>query len=151
MKTNNYGGTVGGPVSQDKVFFFGSFEGYKRTQSLFTFFTVPDAALRAGDFSKAFNTNGSLQNIYNPSTGAANGTGREQFANNQIPASMINPIALKILQLFPLPNRPGIGAGGLTEQLPASGRPQGRSPELRRARSTGTARRRIRSGASSAT
>ena len=51
--------------------FFGSFEGYKRTQSTFTFFSVPDAALRAGDFSKAFNTNGSLQQIYNPFTGNA--------------------------------------------------------------------------------
>ena len=62
--------------STNKLFFFGSFEGYKRTQSLFTFFSVPDAALRAGDFSKAFNTNGSLQTIYNPFTGDADGTGR---------------------------------------------------------------------------
>ena len=114
LKTNNYGATVGGPVKRDKVFFFGSFEGYKRRQSLFTFFNVPDAALRAGDFSKAFNTNGTLQTIYNPFTGAANGTGREPFPNNQIPASMINPIMQKVLQLFPLPNVAGIGAGGLT-------------------------------------
>jgi len=75
---------------------------------------VPDAALRAGDFSKAFNTNGTVQQIYNPSTGAADGSSREQFANNQIPAGMINPISLKILNLFPLPNIQGIGAGGLT-------------------------------------
>src|SRR5206468_4078008 len=114
VKTNNYGVTIGGPIKRNSVFFFGSFEGYKRRQSLFTFFTVPDAALRAGDFSKAFNTNGSLQTIYNPFTGAANGTGRDAFANNQIPASLINPISLKIMQLAPLPNTAGIGAGGLT-------------------------------------
>ena len=60
------------------------------------------------------NTNGSLQQIYNPFTGAANGADRQQFANNQIPANMIDPIALKIMQLYPLPNKPGIGAGGLT-------------------------------------
>jgi hypothetical protein len=114
LKSNNYGGTLGGPIKKDKVFFFGSFEGYKRSQSLFTFFTVPDAALRSGDFSKAFNTNGTLQQIYNPATGAANGSGRDQFANNQIPSNMINPISLKILNLFPLPNIQGIGAGGLT-------------------------------------
>ena len=76
VKTNNYGATVGGPIKHDKLFFFGSFEGYKRSQSLFTFFSVPDAALRAGDFSKALNTNGSLQQIYNPFTGNADGTGR---------------------------------------------------------------------------
>jgi Carboxypeptidase regulatory-like domain len=114
VKTNNYGATLGGPIRRDKLFFFGSFEGYKRRQSLFTFFTVPDAALRAGDFSNAFNTNGSQQTIYNPFTGNPDGTGRQPFANNQIPASMINPISLKILQLFPLPNIQGIGAGGFT-------------------------------------
>jgi hypothetical protein len=114
VKTNNYGATVGGPISKNKVFFFGSFEGYKRTQSLVTFFNVPDAALRSGDFSKAFNTNGSVQSIYNPFTGAANGTGRDTFANNQIPAGLLNPISLQIQKLFPLPNTAGIGAGGLT-------------------------------------
>ena len=116
VKANNYGGTVGGPISRNKVFFFGSFEGYQRDQSLFTFFHVPDAALRAGDFSKAFNTNGSLQTIYNPLTGNPDGTGRQPFPNNQIPASMLNPIALKIQQLmFPMPNKQGTGAGGFTE------------------------------------
>jgi Carboxypeptidase regulatory-like domain len=114
VRTNNYGATLGGPIKRDKLFFFGSFEGYKRQQSLFTFFTVPDPALRAGDFSKAFNTNGSLQAIYNPFTGNPDGTGRQPFANNQIPASLINPISLKILQMFPLPNIQGIGAGGFT-------------------------------------
>jgi hypothetical protein len=114
VKGNSYGGTFGGPIKKNKVFFFGSFEGYKRTTSLFTYFQVPDAALRNGDFSKAFNTNGTQQIIYNPFTGAANGTGREAFPNNQIPASMINPIAKKILDMFPLPNIQGIGAGGYT-------------------------------------
>src|SRR6185295_4704374 len=85
VKTNNYGATLGGPIKKNKVFFFGSFEGYKRTQSIFTFFNVPDPALRAGDFSKAFNTNGSLQTIYNPLTGNPDGTGRQPFANNVIP------------------------------------------------------------------
>src|SRR5205814_6583584 len=91
---------------------FGSFEGYKRRQSIFTFFTVPDAALRAGDFSQAFNTNGSQQIIYNPLTGNPDGTGRQPFAANVIPSNMIDPIALKILNMFPMPNTQGIGAGG---------------------------------------
>jgi hypothetical protein len=114
VRANTYGGTLGGPVRKNAVFFFGSFEGYKREQSLFTFFSVPDAKLRAGDFSGATNTNGSVQNIFDPSTGNSDGTGRTQFQGNQIPAGRIDPIALKILQLFPLPNQPGIGAGGLT-------------------------------------
>ena len=62
----------------------------------------------------AVNTNGSIQNIYNPSTGGAAGVGRQQFPGNVIPANMIDPIALQVMQLYPLPNTPGIGAGGLT-------------------------------------
>ena len=114
VKANTFGGTVGGPIRRNGLFFFGSFEGYKRSNSVFTEFTVPDEALRRGDFSNARNTNGSLQQIFDPTTGAANGSGRQQFENNQIPASRINPIALRILNLFPMPNQPGIGAGGLT-------------------------------------
>jgi hypothetical protein len=114
VKANTYGATLGGPVKRNAVFFFGSFEGYKREQSLFTFFNVPSQAMRNGDFSGALNTNGTLQTIFDPSTGNVDGTGRTAFANNQIPASRIDPIALKILQLYPLPNQAGIGAGGLT-------------------------------------
>jgi hypothetical protein len=114
LKANTYGATLGGPVSKNRVFFFTSFEGFRRSQSLFTFFNVPDARLRAGDFSQALNSNGTLQQIYDPATGNPNGTGRTQFENNQIPAGRIDPIALRVLQLYPLPNSPGTGAGGLT-------------------------------------
>jgi hypothetical protein len=114
IKANTYGGTLGGPISKNHLFFFGSFEGFRRTQSLFTFFNVPDAKLRAGDFSGAVNTNGSIQQIFDPTTGTSNGVGRTQFTNNVIPTGQLDPIALKVLQLFPLPNNPGTGAGGLT-------------------------------------
>jgi len=114
LKSNTFGGTLGGPVSKNHVFFFGSFEGFHRSLSTFQSFTVPDARLRSGDFSQALNADGSLQLIYDPNTGNADGTGRTQFANNAIPGTRIDPIALKIMQLFPLPNTAGIGAGGYT-------------------------------------
>ena len=114
LKQNNFGGTLGGPIKKDKLFFFGSFEGYNREYSLPTFFSVPDAALRSGDFSGATNNGGTQQIIYNPFTGDATGAGRAAFENNRIPLGMINPIALKILNLYPLPNTGGTGLGGLT-------------------------------------
>ena len=105
---------MGGPIKKNKVFFFGSLEGFRRDQSLFTFFTVPDARLRAGDFSQALNANGSLQQIYDPTTGTGNGFNRTQFPNNQIPSNMISPIAVKVMNLFPPPNNPGTSVGGFT-------------------------------------
>jgi hypothetical protein len=114
LKANTYGATLGGPIRKNKVFFFGSFEGFRRSQSTFQLFSVPDAKLRAGDFSGAVNTDGSIQQIYDPTSGTSNGVGRTQFTGNLIPGGRIDPIALKVLALFPLPNQAGIGAGGLT-------------------------------------
>jgi hypothetical protein len=114
VTANTYGGTVGGPIKKNKLFFFGSLEGFRRDQSLFTFFTVPTAQLRAGDFSQARNSDGSLQLIYDPSTTVGNGFNRSPFPNNQIPSNMINPIAVKVMNLFPSPNNPGTGTGGFT-------------------------------------
>ena len=115
LEQNNFGGTLGGPISKNKVFFFSSFEGYKRANSLFTFFDVPTAAMRNGDFSAATNNAGTQQTIYNPFTGNADGSGREAFANNQIPANLLNPKARLINDLlYPLPNTTGSGLGGLT-------------------------------------
>ena len=50
---------------------------------------MPNAALRAGDFSNALNANGTLQRIYDPMSGdLATGTGRVQFPDNVIPAEV---------------------------------------------------------------
>jgi hypothetical protein len=114
IRRDIFGATIGGPIKRNHVFFFGSFEGYKSKQSLFTFHSVPNAALRNGDFSGAVNTNGSTQVIYDPATGNPDGTGRTPFPGNVIPAGRISPIARQILGLFPLENTGGTGAGALT-------------------------------------
>ena len=48
---NNYGGTIGGPILKNKLFYFLSFDGTKQRQASPAFYTVPTAALKAGDFS----------------------------------------------------------------------------------------------------
>ena len=114
---NIYGATAGGPIVRNKLFYFGSFEGYKSSQSLFNAFNVPNEALRNGDFSNARNADGSLQIIYDPSTGNADGTGRQPFLNNQIPAGRMNSITRQLLAWYPSPNSGGTGAGNLTSNF----------------------------------
>lgn len=62
--------------------------------------TVPSAALRNGDF------NGTGATMYDPKTGAANGTGRTPFANNIIPKDRMDPASLYMTDLIPAPNQP---------------------------------------------
>jgi Carboxypeptidase regulatory-like domain len=104
---NNYGGTVGGPILKNKLFYFASFDGTNQKIASNGFYTVPTADQRGGDFS-AYQTGPNGTVIYNPFTGNADGTGRQPFANNQIPTSMISPIALKVQDYYPAANQPGI-------------------------------------------
>jgi hypothetical protein len=115
IERQTFGGTLGGPIRRNQLFFFGSYEGYRGRQNLFAFFNVPPAALRNGDFSSAVNANGAQQRIYDPFSGnMATGTGRSQFENNVIPASRIHAISRQLQALYPLPNVEGTGLGGLT-------------------------------------
>jgi hypothetical protein len=93
-KLNDFGGTFGGPLKKDKLFFFGSYDGtYERDNRNTGLVTLPTAAIRAGDFT------GTGTIIYDPHTGNPDGTGRTPFPNQA--AIPIDPIAQKILALIP--------------------------------------------------
>src|SRR5215467_7555423 len=104
-KLNDFGGTFGGPVVRDKVFFFGSYDGTFERDNRGNLQTLPTAALRAGDFT------GTGTTIYNPHTGNADGTGRTPFASQA--AIAIDPIAAKIIALLPPTN---ITVNGVTPE-----------------------------------
>ncbi len=98
---NNYGGTLGGPIKKDKIFYFASFDGTAQKESGNGLFTVPTNDQRAGNFS-AYGTQ-----LYNPFTGNADGSGRTLFAGGIIPGSLISPQAAKLQSYYPEPNLPG--------------------------------------------
>src|SRR6185369_6999469 len=97
FRQNQFGGSLGGPVRKNKTFFFLSYEGQRIRKSLTQTFSVPTAAMRAGDFS-------GLAAIYDP-TGGANGQ-RLPLLNNQIPTGRLDPVAAALLARMPLPNLP---------------------------------------------
>jgi hypothetical protein len=98
---NRLGGTIGGPILRNKLFFFSSFGGIYQRESGSSILSLPPASARAGDFSNVSAV------IYDPATGNPDGSGRVPFPNNRIPDSRIDPIARRILALVPLPNLAG--------------------------------------------
>ena len=95
LKLNQFGGALGGPIKQNKLFFFGNYEGLRQTSSgnppLYRVFTQNE---RNGIFTTA---------VRDPVTNVP-------FANNTIPRSAMNPISLKVLELVPRAQPRGPGA-----------------------------------------
>jgi len=86
-KRNQFGSSAGGPVIRNKTFIFGDFEATYIRESTTTLSTVPTVAQRDGIFSTK---------IIDPYTGSP-------FSGNQIPASLLDPVALNVLAFLPLP------------------------------------------------
>lgn len=106
--SNDIGGTIGGPIVKNKLFYFGSWEGDFLRNYAQALETVPTVAMRGGDFSVASNPGATYTPIYNPLTGKADGTARTAFTGNAIPQNMISSTSAKVLaNLVPNPNQPG--------------------------------------------
>jgi hypothetical protein len=103
--TVQFGGTFGGPIIKDKLFFFVNYEGMRYHGAGETTSSVVPAAFRTGDLSSLLSVQGiqlyDTQTI-DPSTGQP-----KAYANNQIPIT--NPVALYLFgnpKAYPLPNNP---------------------------------------------
>jgi hypothetical protein len=104
------GGTIGGPIKKNKLFYFAAWEGNYERNSRFDTYTVPTAKMRNGDFSEVLSIAPNFH-LYDPSTGNADGTGRTEFAGGVIPSGRLNNIARQIQALYPAPNNPGTNNG----------------------------------------
>lgn len=109
LSWNQYGGTIGGPIVPNRIFYFGHYEGFNsdRTNSFLT--QVPTAAQRQGAFPFA---------VRDPLTG-------QPFPGNMIPPDRMDSLGRQLVNLYPEPNHDGrIVAGGRTVENYAVERPQ---------------------------
>jgi hypothetical protein len=93
------GGTLGGPIQRNRTFFFGSYQATRTEQTLTQTATVPTALMRTGDLREM---SGSMT-ATNPFVPA----GCVDAANKRINPACIDPVAAKLLSLYPMPNAPG--------------------------------------------
>ena len=99
-----FGGSIGGPIVEDKTFFFFNYQATRDNKSLTRPASVPTLAMRNGDFSELLP--GTV--ITDPLTG-------DPFPGNIIPTDRIHPVATNMFfgvgqvpRLWPVPDRPGI-------------------------------------------
>ena len=116
---NQFGGSFGGPIKKDKLFFFLDYEGLRERTGQSFLQSVPTALAK----STCSSTTGpgcnlsdylSLGRIFDPTTGNPNdGTGRTAFTGNIIPNSRLSLPVVNLMNLLPAPN---FGAPSLTTQ-----------------------------------
>lgn len=95
------GGTFGGPLVRGKTFFFGDYQSSRTERALSQTATVPTARMRAGDLGE-LTGNMVASNPFVPA-------GCVDAVNKIINRSCIDPVAAKLIGLYPAPNVPGTG------------------------------------------
>lgn len=115
VRYNLFGGTLGGPILHNRLFFFGSYQGLRDANTAFVTTRVPTDAERSGDFSADTVT------LYDPLTYNTKGTNTSfitETGKNAIPTARIDPFATKLLGYIPHANLPLNTALNVNYQAP---------------------------------
>ena len=114
FRQNQFGGTIGGPILHNRLFFFSDYQGTRMRRRIPFVASVPSLAARSGDFSGS-----KFPVIYDPattrpSTATASSFIRDPFPQNKIPSNRFDPLAVHFLNVFPTPNT---NSGGIALNL----------------------------------
>ena len=133
FKRNQFGATVGGPISipklyngRDRSFFFFGYEGLRERRAATQVATVPTPLQLSGDFSETLNAGGNLIRVFDPlTTRDASGGGfeRDQFRGNVIPSSRIATVSRNVVGYYPRANRPGARFTGVNNWITSGSDP----------------------------
>ena len=105
---NQFGGTIGGPIKKDRLFYFGSYEGYRAVEGVTTTYTVPTANERQGIFSTSPITDpGTFGTGANATVFTPNPAGTyfpvNAAGNYYIPSTRFDPTAVLMLAYYAPP------------------------------------------------
>ncbi len=110
FRVDDAGGSIGGPILRNRLFFFSSYHGLRNDQTSTQLMTVPTALERVGNFSQTFirdeNGNPVPARIFDPFNVVQEGPDlyrRAEIANAIIPNP--DPYAVRMFSYYPLPNR----------------------------------------------
>jgi len=114
QRWNEFGGTFGGPIKRDKLFFFADYQGSRfdlpASSSPHTTFTAQDVSGNLSDLGVALHYPGTTVAMPSDLTKAAIcGAGQKMGVNPCIGG--LSPAALKIASALPKPNLPGLANG----------------------------------------
>lgn len=111
---NQFGGSLGGPIKHDRLFFFGDYQGLREKSGLSVVTTVPTAlahtsctsggACNLGDYLNPALEGGAIYQAYDPESNPNGTTGRAPFTGNVIPAGRLSTPAVNLMKLMPMPN-----------------------------------------------
>lgn len=146
LRWNQFGGSLGGPIRKEKIFFFADYQGTRRRRSASTVTTVPTSAERAGDLTALLGNyicaDGSSSPsgcsnpvmvpttegasvaaragmVFSPTSGDQNGNNRRAITTNgQVNVIAVPAAVTNILQFLPMPNT---NFGALANNYIASG------------------------------
>jgi hypothetical protein len=106
LNRNQFGGSVGGPIKRGKFFFFVDYEGVRQVRQVVNQSNI--FSLSTHQLIMSPNATSNTTTVLNPFTGAT------YPADRPLPRSVLSPIALAILDAFPLPNNNGAGSASIS-------------------------------------